>query len=1176
MNARLAVRFQILLVAGALLVAPSAVRAACIAGTDTDTDGIDNCSDNCAFNSNASQADADGDGEGNECDAVFSFVSQVGLNIYEAPFAWEPITGTVGASTVTLGDDDMTSVAIGFTFRRLNGTTTTMAADSTAHTSLCLSSNGWYHLDTTCSAADSSPNPLTALGSAAMATTVLVTPFVPVTASHAGPLRRYAPFWADLNPAAGGTITTKVLGSAPNRTFVVEFDQVRYADDTDTVTFQIRLSESDISSNPASIGAGRMEFRIKDGTSGNANQRWVGAESSTGKVLGLRSGRVNDLSGLRFVGHTHPDRLRIVEFGGALKPGARLTSGGAGPLGALGVTCSSISDCVSKIATNALRSNSVLVISSNATTALTAQEVTDLTTFVNGSAALIPGRLVWLSSKPLTGIDTLLGVTAGAAHTTEALFGAPLAGQFHAFKPLGALAGVDNITGNNNNGFALTAAGNTFAVATAQLFRANGGRTYVSSNAFDDYTTTDANADGRTDSVDWTANMVLAALFSGGTSDLAAADFAAAVANDADNDGFDDRGSDNCLALAEAAQVDTDGDGPGDACDTCPNDAANDADLDGVCGNFDNCPIIANTNQLNSDADLLGDLCDTCPFDNANDVDGDLVCGDIDNCPTNANPLQADADVDGIGDACDLSDTDGDGTADNIDGCPLDVGKIALGACGCGTADTDTDSDTVADCIDNCPLVSNAGQGDLFTAGGFGDACDVAALRTGALSSSHTAHQAPFAYESIAADPAATTISLGDDAFSSATALPFAFSFFGVAKTSFFVGSNGQLAFSSPGAETGVTATQLPSTSSLEDFVAAFWTDLAPSAGGTIATLTAGTAPSQTFTVEWNAIPTKNGAGLASFQIVLFETTGRIEIRILRGPASSSALRAVGLENGAGSVGLNLRGATNQSLDGTRFVIWTQANRPKVAVKFVTATANKGDLTRKHICDTVAASRPLDSLLLPCTTLTAGGAELLTGGFSLFSFEAFSPSTTSLPAAMVDNVETFIGAGGSAIWAWNRGTAALNGSSAAITTTLRDAFGISAFGSAVNTPLTMAGIATIFSPTGTLPSLTPSTDVGSPNGTDIASLSTGSALFSGGTTGGIVRNVSTSAPSFYVANALDDYRTDASFTGTRYVDADGDGIGDMVEFYRAAVLNGLYLVDTNNNGIDDRDPLFGP
>ena len=1107
MNARLAVRFQMLLVAGALLVAPSVVRAACTAGVDTDGDGADNCSDNCAFNSNASQADADGDGEGNECDTVFGFRSEVGLNMYEAPFAWEPITGTVGASTVTLGDDAMTSVAIGFTFRRLQGTTTTMAANSTAHTSICLGSNGWYHLDATCSTSDSSPNPLTELGSVAMATGSAA------TATHGGPFRRYAPFWADLNPAAGGTISTKVIGTAPNRTFVVEFDQVPYADDADTVTFQIRLAESDITSNPASIGAGRMEFRIKDGSAGTGNQRWLGAESSTGKVLGLRSGRINDFSGLRFVGHTHPDRLRVVEFGGAFRPGAGLISNGGNLLGALSATCTSISECVSKVATNALRSSSVIVISSRQTTALSLQEVTDLTTFVSGSSSLIPGRLVWLSSKPLTGIDTLLGVSAGAAHTTEAIFGAPLTGQFHAFKPVGALAGVDGIAGTNNNGFALTAAGNTFAVATAQLFRANGGRTYVASNAFDDYAGTDANSDGRADAIDWTANMVLASLFSGGTSDLASTNFAAATSNDADNDGFDDRGSDICLALAEASQTDTDGDGVGDACD---------------------------------------------------------------NCPANSNPLQTDADGDDTGDACDLGDSDSDGTADNLDGCPLDALKIAVGACGCGAAETDTDTDTIADCIDNCPLVSNAGQADLFTAGGFGDACDAAALRTGALSTSYTAHRAPFAYESIAADPSATTISLGNDEFSTATALPFAFSFFGVAKTNFFVGSNGLLAFTSPGAETAVSATGIPSTASLEDFIAGFWTDLDPSQSGTITTLTAGTTPSQTFTVEWDEIPTSNGAGNATFQIVLFETTGRIEIRIRRGPASSAALRAVGLENGTGNVGLNLRGATNQTLDATRFVIWPQANRPKIAVKYVVSASNRGDLARKHLCDGVAATRPLDSLLLPCTTLAANETTLLTGGFSAYSFEASSPSINSLPTADMNNVETFIDGGGSVIWSWNRGTTAASGTAAAMTTGLRDALGISAFGAPANTPLTMARTGALFAVTGAVPSLTPSTDNGNPNGNDIASLSTATQVYSGGTSGGIVRNVAVSAPSYFIANLIDDYRSDASFTGTRFVDSDGDGLGDLVEFYRSAMLSGLYMVDTNNNGIDDRDPDLGP
>lgn len=1166
MNTNFAKRISMLMAAGALLLAPSAVRAACTAGTDTDTDGVDDCTDNCAYNSNASQADDDGDGEGNACDAAYAFRSEVGLHLYEAPFAWEPITGSVGASTVTLGDDDMTSVAIGFTFRRLQGTTTTMAADSTTHTSICLSSNGWYHLDATCASSDSSPSPLSALGSAAMSTGRTA------TASHAAPFRRYAPFWADLNPSAGGTISTKVVGTAPNRTFVVEFDQVRYADDTDTVTFQIRLNESDISSSPPSIGTARVEYRIKDGSSGSANQRWIGAESSTGKALGLRSGRVNDFGGLRLVGHTHPDRLRVVEMGGSLRPGARLTSSSLGLLGALAASCTSISDCVSKIGTNQFRSNSVMVISSNQTTALTAQEVTDLTAFLQGSSSLIPGRLVWVSSKPLTGIDTLLGVTAGAAHTTEATFAAPVAGQFHVFKPLGALNGVDSIYGTNNNGFALTANSGTVAVVTNQLFRANGGRTYVASNAFDDYAGTDANADGRADAVDWTANMVLAALFSGGTSDLSAADFAAATQNDADNDGFDDRGSDNCVGLVNLGQANADGDSLGDDCDACDNDAANDVDADTVCGDVDNCPAVANLDQSNTDADLLGDLCDVCPADAANDADGDTVCGGVDNCPAVANLAQADADIDGLGDACDSGDTDGDGTADNADACPLDASKIALGSCGCGAPETDTDGDTVANCVDNCPLVSNATQTDLFTAGGFGDACDFLAARSGTATTSYTANAAPFAYESISGSGSAATLSLADDEFSGAIALPFAFSFFGVAKTNVFVGSNGQLAFTSPGAETGVATTVIPSTAGLEDFIAAFWTDLDPSAGGTIQTLTQGSAPNRRFTIEWDSVPTSNGAGNASFQIVLFETTGRIEIRVLRGPASAAVTRIVALENATGTVGLNLRGANNQSLDRTRFVVWPQANRPKLAVRVTGAP--QGDLTRKHLCDSVAATRPLDSLLLPCTGLDTTGSTLNTGGFSVFALESVNATSTMLPATFMSNVETFIAGGGSVLWTWNRGDVA-SGVFAALPTTLRDAFGISSFGAGIDTPQTLSLLASFTLLSGSVPSLVPSADVASPNATDITGV-TGVPVLSGGTSGSAVRTEVNGRPTYFFGYITSDYRTDASFTGTRFIDADSDGIGDLVEVYRSAMLNGLYLFDEDNNGIDDRDPDFGP
>ena len=52
-------------------------------------------------------------------------------------------------------------------------------------------------------------------------------------------------------------------------------------------------------------------------------------------------------------------------------------------------------------------------------------------------------------------------------------------------------------------------------------------------------------------------------------------------------------------------------------------------------------------------------------------------------------------------------DTDGDGTPDAQDGCPTDPNKIAVGACGCGVAETDSDGDGTPNCIDGCPSDPN-------------------------------------------------------------------------------------------------------------------------------------------------------------------------------------------------------------------------------------------------------------------------------------------------------------------------------------------------------------------------------------------------------------------------------------------------------------------------------------
>ena len=94
---------------------------------------------------------------------------------------------------------------------------------------------------------------------------------------------------------------------------------------------------------------------------------------------------------------------------------------------------------------------------------------------------------------------------------------------------------------------------------------------------------------------------------------------------DIDKDGISDP-DDNCKNIYNPNQIDTDGDGIGDKCDSdIDNDEINNAD--------DNCKYIKNTNQEDLDNDGVGDVCD--------------------NCKSTVNSKQEDSDCDGIGDVCD-------------------------------------------------------------------------------------------------------------------------------------------------------------------------------------------------------------------------------------------------------------------------------------------------------------------------------------------------------------------------------------------------------------------------------------------------------------------------------------------------------------------------------------------
>lgn len=165
----------------------------------------------------------------------------------------------------------------------------------------------------------------------------------------------------------------------------------------------------------------------------------------------------------------------------------------------------------------------------------------------------------------------------------------------------------------------------------------------------------------------------------------------------------------------------------GDICDDCPFDSSNDGDNDGHCEDVDNCPGVPNRDQVDTDGDGFGDACDQTPNGDPLPTEPPYPATYPDR---NGNGMSAQTEG-----TCDGLTVDGNGQpvcsvllVDTVlcdDYVDLTPGPNTPATCNPQLAAvvTDSDGDGIGTPRDNCPGLTNPYQLDA-DGDGIGDLCD--------------------------------------------------------------------------------------------------------------------------------------------------------------------------------------------------------------------------------------------------------------------------------------------------------------------------------------------------------------------------------------------------------------------------------------------------------------------
>jgi hypothetical protein len=237
------------------------------------------------------------------------------------------------------------------------------------------------------------------------------------------------------------------------------------------------------------------------------------------------------------------------------------------------------------------------------------------------------------------------------------------------------------------------------------------------------------------------------------------------------------------------------------------------------------------------------------------------------------------------------------------------------------------------------------------------------------------------------------TANLGDDSYAGPFAIGFDFPFYENSYSELYIGSNGLITFGD--GSPAYNNVGIPSSASPDNFIAPWWDDLNPSAGGYVYYYDDG--DNQRFIVSFEGIPRYGAGGSLTFQAVLYPD-GQIDLNyetMEKGSPGSAmlALATIGIENSDGSDGLEVVYNAQYVHDNLSIKIMTDwmgvtpyaghiatAENTVATVTFNAGNFPPGSYSGNIYLDSNDPDEPL--IMIPVSLEITGGCDYVVGDYN--------------------------------------------------------------------------------------------------------------------------------------------------------------------------------------------------